>query len=111
MNIFLISPVRGVDQAENLDVVTRLEIGGNSVHWPYRDTNQDDDTGLKICQDNLKAIQEADEVHIIWDGKSQGCLFDLGIAFALGKKIVPTSLPAATPGKCFQSMIRAYSCL
>lgn len=108
MNTFLICPVRGVDPAETAGYVSALEADGWVVHWPPRDTDQDDDTGLRICRDNLAAIRTADCVHIVWDGNSQGCLFDLGMAFAMGKMIVPLSLPAPTDHKSFQNMINAY---
>lgn len=35
--------------------------------------------------------------------------FDLGMAFALGKKVIPILLPEATSGKSFQNMIRAWA--
>jgi len=106
---FLISPVRGVDQFINKDAVSELEADRYQVYYPARDTNQDDPTGLRICQDNRAAIYAADVVHCIWDGKSQGCLFDLGIAFALGKIIIPICLPPPTEGKSFQNMLRDYA--
>lgn len=105
---FLICPVRGVEKSLTAGVVSDLENSGWNVHWPPRDTNQEDSTGLRICQDNAKAINEADTVHFVWDGKSEGCLFDLGIAFALNKRIVVVSVPDETEGKSFQNMIRAY---
>lgn len=108
MKTFLICPVRGHDPNEAAGVVGNLEAEGWEVHYPPRDTNQDDPTGLRICEDNLRAIRRADVVHIIWDGKSQGCLFDLGMAFALGKRVYVVELPVSTPGKSFQNMIRAW---
>lgn len=106
---FLICPVRGVDPSITEKYVKELEDEGWEVHWPPRDTNQIDDTGLRICMDNRTAIKKSDVVHIIWDGKSQGCLFDLGIAFALNKEIVPLSLPPNTETKSFQNMIVEWS--
>jgi len=107
--VFLICPVRGHDMSESEAYVKRLEEQGLEVYWPPRDTLQDDETGLRICQDNLTAIKEAQSVYIVWDGKSQGCLFDLGMAFALGKPVLPLGLPEPTTTKSFQNMIRAYS--
>lgn len=108
---FLICPVRGADQNDAMFQVALLEAEGWEVHYPPRDTNQDDPTGLRICQDNLAAIKAADCVFIIWDGKSQGSLFDLGVAFAFGKPVTAISLPDETPHKSFQNMIRAYETL
>lgn len=109
MKSFLICPVRGVDPATQSAIVAGLEAQGFKVHWPPRDTNQNDGVGLRICRDNKAAIEAADVVHVMWDGKSQGCLFDLGVAFALGKKVHPVSLPAPTEGKSFQNMILAWA--
>ena len=108
MRTFLVCPVRGVDPMSAASIVSDLESDGWAVHWPPRDTDQTDDTGFRICSDNLAAIREADTVHVVWDGKSQGVLFDLGMAFALGKTVVPVSLPAPTKGKSFQNMIHAW---
>jgi nucleoside 2-deoxyribosyltransferase len=110
MNIFLICPVRSISD-EYLDgiksQVDYLESLGNEVYWPYRDTNQDDLTGYNICISNKEAIERCDVVYVIWDGKSQGCLFDLGMAFALGKsvKTITGYMPQQTNGKSFQNMI------
>lgn len=109
MKAFLICPVRGVDPEVSRGHVACLEAQGITVHWPPRDTDQDDPTGLRICRDNTDAIAAADVVYVIWDGKSQGCLFDLGVAFALGKKIDPIELPEPTSGKSFQNMVRAWA--
>ena len=109
MRIFLVCPVRGHDQSEYLHYVEQLEKSGHVVHYPPRDTDQNDDTGLRICEDNRRAIEEADEVHVIWDGQSQGALFDIGMAFMLRKKIVAVSLPERTPTKSFQNMIAEYA--
>ena len=107
--LFLICPVRGLDPDAYKSAVKQLEDAGYEVHWPPRDTNQFDDTGLRICEDNRAAIEAADVVAIIWDGKSQGCLFDLGMAFVLRKPIVALELPPATQGKSFQNMIDAWA--
>ncbi|WP_271024950.1 nucleoside 2-deoxyribosyltransferase [Rhizobium sp. RCAM05973] len=109
MKTFLICPVRGQDPAVTKTFVDRLEAEGFSVHWPPRDTDQVDQVGLRICRDNADVIEAADVVHIVWDGVSQGCLFDLGVAFALGKTIIPLQLPAPTDGKSFQNMITAWA--
>jgi len=108
MKTFLICPVRGHDISEAQATVDKLEAEGWEVHYPPRDTDQSDPVGLQICTTNMEAIRDADAVHIIWDGKSQGSLFDLGIAFAFGKRIIPLSLPEPTEYKSFQNMVRAW---
>ncbi|MEN6550171.1 MAG: hypothetical protein ABFE07_29355 [Armatimonadia bacterium] len=106
---FLICPVRGHHPAETLGIVSKLESEGWLVHWPPRDTDQEDMYGLRICSDNRDAISAAERVFVCWDGKSQGCLFDLGIAFALNKRITVLSMPDATTDKSFQNMVRKWA--
>ena len=42
---------------------------------------------LGICEHNRKLVEAADEVHVIWDRRSLFTIFDLGMAFALRKKL------------------------
>lgn len=103
---FLICPVRGGKEALTTEIVKTLE-KKFIVYWPPRDTNQNN-SELNICTNNYKAIQTSDMVHIFWDGESQGCLFDLGIAFTLFKNVIPVCLPKRTIDKSFQNMIIDY---
>lgn len=109
MKTFLICPVRGHSPEETREIVAGLERDGWTVHWPPRDTDQNDPTGVRICADNWLAIKQADAVHVVWDGQSQGCLFDLGMAWALSKRVIPLRLPAATDGKSFQNMVTEWA--
>ena len=43
---------------------------------------------LDILNYNRSLIEWADEVHVIWDGRYVGTIFDFGMAFALRKKLV-----------------------
>ena len=104
--MFLIVPVRNAEK-DYAPTVARLE-ADYAVYYPARDTNQDDPTGHQICRANLRAIKDADVVGVIWDGKSQGGLFDLGMAFALNKRVISIELPPQTEGKSFQNMITAW---
>jgi len=110
MKIYLICPVRKAtpeySQVSRL-YVAQLETLGHQVYWPARDTDQVDPTGLRICKDNRGGIENADEVHVIWDGQSQGSIFDLGIAFAMHKHIVPVidSFPPKSAGKSIPNMV------
>lgn len=110
MKIFLICPVREMTDDERSVIegyVERMEKAGHSVHWPPRNTDQNDPIGLRICEDNRKAIEEADEVHVWWNGKSQGSFFDLGMAFALRKKffLVNFGFVLSTPHKSFNNVL------
>jgi hypothetical protein len=107
---FLICPVRGHDPSETAAIVAELEAKGWTVHWPPRDTDQDDPIGLQICAQNREAIREADRVFVVWDGQSQGCLFDLGMAWAMER---PISILRRTGekeniGKSFYKVIRGW---
>lgn len=106
---FLICPVRGHELSETASTVVALEADGWRVYWPSRDTNQDDTTGYRICRDNMEAMIETDVVFVVWDGRSQGCLFDLGMAFVMNKSLRIISLPPFTDGKSFQNMIREWA--
>ena len=84
-NIFLICPVREMTDEEK-EFLNRymniLENRDHKVHFPPRDTNQvDQEGGINICSQNRIAIIRADEIHIYWNPKSQGSLFDVGMAF------------------------------
>ena len=110
MKIYLVCPVRKASPEYSLaaqNYVAELESLGYQVYWPARDTDQIDPTGLRICNDNRRAIEAADEIHVIWDGQSQGSIFDLGIAFAMRKKVVPVigAFPAKTEGKSIENMV------
>ncbi len=128
--IFLISPVRGVNKKITERVrgyVKKLESQGHQVHWPARDTNQNDPIGIRICTDNCIKIIETDEIHIFWmwkekkwwqklmwwtkEKKSTGSLFDFGASFILhllvDKKIVLANPEEVKPaeGKSFTNVL------
>ncbi|HTK60431.1 MAG TPA: hypothetical protein VL283_04510 [Candidatus Baltobacteraceae bacterium] len=117
-SVFLICPVRNASQ-EALDAanayVADLETKGYSVHWPPRDTAQDDPVGLRICRDNGRALLAADEVHVWYDPASQGSVFDFGMLFMASevigpeKKVVLVNPESVTPteGKSFQNVLLA----
>ena len=95
--------------SETADLVRRLEDEGWDVHWPPRDTDQVDETGYRICDDNRRAIEAAEMVFVVWDGASKGCLFDLGMAFALRKPVRVVELPPDTEERSLQEMVRAWA--
>ena len=83
MKIFCI----GTTSYEDLMVnhAETLELRGHEVRIPkFDDYNLDE---LQICKRNVEDIKWADEVHVFWDQRSVGTVFDFGAAFALGKKI------------------------
>jgi hypothetical protein len=87
MKIYVICPVRNARKADlkfGAEYVKKLESQGMIVHYPPRDSDQmEDGVGLKVNEANRKAIISSDEIHVIWDPKSYGSHFDLGMAFML----------------------------
>lgn len=111
MKIYIICSVRNATEeqiafAENY--VRRLEHQGHEVHYPPRDTDQTDDgTGLNICISHRDAMEECDEVHVLWDKDSKGSHVDFGMAFAHYKPIVYVDNFATTPYKSYGNVIKA----
>lgn len=111
--VFLICPVRNATETQKQRMTDYIEGLEKTcvVYYPARDTNQNDDIGFRICQDNKTAIVKSDEVHIFWDADSQGSLFDLGMAFAFDKPLVLVNIEdvTKTPQKSFQNMIMHWA--
>jgi len=108
--IFIICSVRGASseyQQKLEDYVAKLESEGHHVHLPHRDTNQEA-TGYEITSQNFKAIFNADEVHIFYSSSSQGTHFDMGVSFALRKKIVIVENEEFGPGKSYARMLTEW---
>jgi len=108
--IFLICPVREADEEEKAFLqtyISNLEQEGYKVHYPPRDTNQDDPIGYNICRENRQAILDADEVHIYFTPKSKGTLFDIGMTFMMEKPVVLVNRDKIekTPHKSFQNVL------
>ena len=117
-DIFLICPVRNIDPKTREKIesyVKKLEKDGLSVYYPARDTKQDDPIGFQICESNREAMWNSTEVHIFWDKRSKGSLFDLGMAF-MAEHIIGVPLTIAnpedvetTPEKSFENIIQVWS--
>lgn len=58
---------------------------GHMVLMPIFDHDEKDELG--ICELNRVRIEWADEVHIFWDQRSMGTIFDFGMCFAMRKRI------------------------
>jgi len=109
--IFIICTVRGASEEYKKkleDYVAKLENEGCEVHLPHRDTNQTA-SGYEICSQNAKAIAMCNEVHIFYNPDSQGTHFDMGVAFAYGRKIVVVENIEYGPGKSFARMLDEWS--
>jgi len=120
-SIFLICPVRGASPEVTERVrayVAGLEADGHQVHWPPRDTAQDDPIGTRICRDNARAMLAAEEVHVWYDASSQGTIFDAGMLFMsvvmldFWKRIVvanPEDLTPTDGKKSFNNVLLALA--
>jgi hypothetical protein len=42
---------------------------------------------LEVCSYNRSKIEWADQIHVFWDARSIGTIFDLGMSFAFRKPI------------------------
>lgn len=72
---------------------------GHIVKIPaFDDTPNLDDLGL--CKHNREIIEWADQIHIIWDNRSVGTVFDFGMTFALRKPIKMVYLEDKTISGC-----------
>jgi hypothetical protein len=87
--------------------VACLESKGHIVHLPHRDVDQNQ-RGIKICQDHRDFMESCDEVHVFYSPDSQGTHFDLGMAFALKKKLVVVDNVDIPEGKSYARMIKEW---
>ena len=85
------------------DHAKKLEAEGHAVSMPAFDDHSDFNE-LELCRYNLRRVKEADEIHIMWDQRSFGTMFDFGMAFALGKPIKVVFLETKT----FANVLRMY---
>ena len=63
----------------------QIEGYGHTVKMPLFDSDVRKE--IDIATENKERIKWADEVHLFWDGRSQGTLWDVAVAFALDKPI------------------------
>ncbi len=80
MGIYLICPVRKLEDEEKelLDAyVSRIRKRGEKIKCPYEDTDQDDEVGLRIVNEHENDILENEFVHVWWNPKSRGSLWDI----------------------------------
>lgn len=117
MNIYIICPVRNRTGEEDEKIkayVVELEEKGHTVREPSRDTDQNDEIGLRITQEHEEDIIWADEVHVWWNPKSKGNLWDMAQArmakrFMPEKKIVLLNVNSikVTPEKSYTNVVLA----
>ena len=81
-----------------------LESMGHDVRIPMFDTIEGA-TEMDTAVYNRDLIEWCDEVHLVWDGRSLGTMFNLGMSFALKKPLVINYLEP----KNFITFIKRYS--
>ena len=82
---------------------TRLENKNHIVKIPAFDHNTYMDE-LELCVYNRDLIEWADEIHLIWDGRSVGTIFDFGMVFMSRKPLVIEYIEP----KSFTGVMRKY---
>lgn len=83
---------------------TYLEETENEVRMPAFDNFQNMNE-LEVNTFNRDEIEWADEVHVLWDARSSGTIFDLGMCFALRKSIKIIYLNTKT----FPNFLKQYA--
>lgn len=90
--IFLICPVRNATKEQKVWIEKFVEEKyntGYTIHAPHLNTRQKDlFGGYAICRQNAEALASSEEVDIYYDQSSTGSVFDLGVAYALGKPLI-----------------------
>jgi len=81
----------------------RLIVQGHEVKAPAFDDFEGLDE-LGVCEYNRSIIEWAEEVHIFWDQRSMGTIFDFGMAFALRKPVKVVYLEKKT----FAGVMKKY---
>ena len=88
MRIFMISPVRLANRKirKSLEEIAQIsENMGNTVYLPCRDVGTEDN--YLACCKNRDEMEKAETVFIVPHAGSKGIIFDLGMAFGMGKEI------------------------
>jgi len=80
-----------------------MEMEGHRVYLPVFDDFNGD--ALALCARNRELIEAADEIHVFWDQRSTGTIFDFGMAFALRKKVRIIYMEEKT----FRGVMEAYA--
>lgn len=110
--IYVVCSVRNADPKEVEQVeayVKKLEEEGHEVHYPPRDVDQECETGVSIVEAHRKAMLASSEVHVFWNVESSGSHFDIGMAVALGKKIIGVNaVHEDGEGKSYWKVIKHY---
>lgn len=101
MTITIIASTQYEDKI--LNHAAKMQSEGHNVLIPAFDDHKDFDE-LDVCRYNQGLIEKADEVHILWDNRSVGVVFNFGMAFALKKPVKLIYLESKT----FAGVMKKY---
>ena len=91
-------------QDKFLAIKERLEQEGHEVRIPAFDSHPEFDD-LGVCEYNRDLIEWSEEVHLIWDQRSTGTIFDFGMVFMARKPLVIEYLEEKT----FRGVMEKYA--
>jgi len=114
MKYYILCPVRNITPEVKVGIdkyVEDTEKLGIKCHYPPRDVKQDDVSGgYTICATHRRAMEKCDAVVVFWDPASSGSHFDLGMAFALHKRIIVGKILTHTESeKSFEKVIETIT--
>lgn len=107
MKIMIIGSTSYQEKMEKLKLV--LEAESHEVKIPAFDSNPSLDS-LGVCVNNLNIMKWCDCIYMIWDGRSNGTIFDMGMAFALNKPVRIHYINDKTFQKVFESYADVRKC-
>lgn len=106
INIFIVHSLSLKNEAIELEKKLKkeyMEEYSNCICYiPGRDTPQKEVETILAC--NLRAMQRADRVFVVWNGLSYGTLFDMGMAYSLR---IPIFIHALKNDLSWQSYFKA----
>ena len=85
MKVFMIGSTAYQDKIKNY--AEELRQKGHEVLIPVFDSWGEKATVLDVLTENRRLMRLADEVHMIYDGRSDGTKFDFGMCFAMEKPL------------------------
>ena len=107
--IYCICPVRHIEAKKRKEILGQVRIWeslGHEVRCPLRETDCDQNLcGVDICQIHRDDVKWSTVCAVWWKGDSQGKYFDLGMAFALHKRIWLMDRPKRTEYKSFSNVL------
>ena len=112
MKIYIICSVRKLTAKEKKKIdryVDNLEKAGHQVRLPYRNTDQNDEIGLRITEEHEQDIIWADQIHVWWNPNSIGSHWDLAQARMAKKFMAEKKIILANPEEIEITKEKSYT--